>query len=82
MNSDDPHNLTKSLVDELSMNNPVYAMMHDGILFPVVPELGYVTWTHPVEYEWIEYMTSQYPTTTTIILCHQAIEDTTKEESL
>ena len=82
MNRGDPHNLTKSLIDELSMNNPVYAMMYEGILFLVVPELGYVTWTHPVEYEWIEYMTSQYPTTTTVILCHQAIEDTTMEESL
>jgi len=82
MNSGDPHNLTKSLVDELSMNTPVYAMMYEGILFLVVPELGSVTWTHPVEYEWIEYMTTQYPTTTTVIFCHQAIEDTTKEESL
>jgi len=77
MNSDDPHNLTKSLLDELSINNPVYAMMQEGILFLVVPELGYVQWTHPVEYEWIEYMTSQYQDTTTIIFCHQAIEDTT-----
>ena len=79
MNCDDPHNLTKSLIDELSMNNPVYAMMHDGILFLIVPELGYVQWTHPVEYEWIEFMTSLYPNTTTIIFCHQAIEDTTKK---
>lgn len=77
MNDGNPHNLTKSLIDELSMNSPVYAMMRDGILFLVVPELGYITWTHPVEYEWIEYMTSQYRDTTTIILCHQAIEDTT-----
>jgi predicted phosphodiesterase len=82
LNRGDPHNLTKSLVNELSMNSPVYAMMYEGILFLVVPELGYVTWTHPIEYEWIEYMTSQYPTTTTIILCHQAIEDTTMDESL
>jgi len=81
MNSGDPHNLTKSLIDELSMNNPVYAMMRDGILFLVVPELGYITWTHPVEYEWIEYMTRLYPDTTTIIFCHQAIEDTTKADS-
>lgn len=80
LNKDDPHNLTKSLIDELSMNNPVYAMMYDEILFLIVPELGYVTWTHPVEYEWIEYMTSRYPNTTTIIICHQAIEDTTKNE--
>jgi len=77
MNSDDPHNLTKSIIDELSMNNPVYAMMRNGILFLIVPELGYVQWTHPVEYEWIEFMTSLYPDKTTIILCHQAIEDTT-----
>ncbi len=81
MNKGDPHNLTKSLVDELSLNSLVYAMMYNGILFLVVPELGYITWTHPVEYEWVEYMTSQYPTTTTVIFCHQAIEDTTKEES-
>jgi hypothetical protein len=80
MNSDNPHNLTQSLIDELCMNNPVYAMMYDGILFLVVPELGYITWTHPVEYEWLEYMTSRYPNATTIILCHQAIEDTTQNE--
>ena len=82
MNKDDPHNITKSLIDELNMNNPVYAMMRDGILFLIVPELGYVTWTHPVEYEWIEYMAALYPDTTTIILSHQAIEDTTEEQSL
>jgi hypothetical protein len=80
MNSGDPHNLTKSLIDELSLNNPMYGMMHDGILFLIVPELGYITWTHPVEYEWVEYMTGQYPNTTTIILCHQAIEDTTQNK--
>jgi len=80
MNKDDPHNLTKSLVDELSMNSPMYAMMRDGLLFLIVPELGYVQWTHPVEYEWVEYMTGQYSDTTTIILCHQAIEDTTKAD--
>lgn len=80
MNKDDPHNLTKSIVDELSQNSLIYAMMYEGILFLVVPELGSITWTHPVEYQWIEYMTHQYPTTTTIILCHQTIEDTTEEE--
>jgi|GEM_PF-881081 len=82
MNRDDPHNLTKSLIDELSINSPLYAMMRNGILFLIVPELGYVTWTHPVIYEWVEYMTSQYPNATTIIFCHQAIEDTTIEKSL
>ncbi len=81
MNKDDPHNLTKSIVDELSQNSLIYAMMYNGILFLVVPELGSITWTHPVEYQWIEYMTHQYPTTTTIIFCHQTIEDTTTEES-
>ena len=80
MNADDPHMLTKSIIDETSMNNPVYAMMRDGILFLIVPELAYVHWTHPVEYEWVEYMTSCYPETTTIILSHQAIEDTTEED--
>lgn len=77
MNEDNPHNLTLSLIDELSMNSPIYAMMRSGILFLIVPELGYVQWTHPVEYTWIEHMVSQYPDTTTIIFCHQAIEDTT-----
>ncbi len=80
-NYNDPHNLTASLIDELSINNPVYAMMRSGILFLVVPELGYITWTHPVEYEWIRFMTLHYPNTTTIILSHQAIEDTTKADS-
>jgi predicted phosphodiesterase len=81
MNYNDPHNLSTSLIDELSMNNPVYAMMRSGILFLIVPELGYITWTHPVEYKWIRYMTQEYPTTTTIIFSHQAIEDTTKADS-
>jgi predicted phosphodiesterase len=76
MNRDDPHNLTKSLIDELSMNTPV----HEGILFLSVPELAYVTWTHPVEYAWIEYMTQVYHNSTTVVLCHQTIEDTTREE--
>ena len=79
LNKDDPHNLTKSLIDELSMNSPIYAMMRDGILFLIVPELGYVTWTHPVLYNWVEFITKSYHNFTTIILCHQAIEDTTKE---
>jgi hypothetical protein len=79
MNQNDPHNLTKSLINELSMNSPVYAMMRDGILFLVVPELGYVQWTHPVIYEWVEFMTQEYSNSTTIILCHQAIEDTTED---
>lgn len=77
LNDDDPHNLTKSIRDELSMNSPVYAMMRDGILFLTVPELGYVMWTHPVLYEWVEYVTGLYPNTTTVIFSHQAIEDTT-----
>jgi len=81
INSDDPHNLTKSLIDEISMNNPLYAMMRDGILFLIVPELGYVQWTHPIEYEWIEFLTSVYPDKTTIIFCHQAIADTTLNSS-
>jgi hypothetical protein len=80
-NPDDPYNLTKSLIDELSMNNPVYAMMRDGILFLIVPTLGFIQWTHPVIYEWIEFMTNTYKNKTTVILCHQAIEDTTKEDS-
>jgi len=81
LNSDDPHNLTKTLLDETSLNEPVYAMMRDGILFLIVPELADITWTHPVEYEWLDYMTSRYHETTTIICCHQAIEDTTREDS-
>ncbi len=82
MNSGDPYNLSRSLIDELNMNNPVYAMMRNGILFLIVPELAYVTWTHPVEYEWVEFMTKSYRNTTTIVFCHQAIEDTTIEKSL
>ena len=64
-NRDNPFNLTLSLIDELSLNNPVYAMMRDGILFLIAPELGYVQWTHPVIYEWIEFMTEQYRNKTT-----------------
>jgi hypothetical protein len=81
MNPDNPYNLTKSLIDELSMNNPVYAMMRDGILFLAVSDLAFIQWTHPVIYEWIEFMTESYKNKTTIILCHQAIEDTTIEDA-
>jgi len=81
LNEDNPHNLTKSIVDELSMNNPVYAMMRDGILFLFLSEVSYVQWTHPVQYEWIEYMTKTYPDSTTIILTHNAIEDTTIKDN-
>ncbi|MFE3845958.1 DUF2341 domain-containing protein, partial [Thermoplasmatota archaeon] len=77
LNANDPHNLTKSIRDELSMNTLAYSMMRDGILFISIPELGYVPTTHPVLYEYIEYMTNLYTDTTTIILSHQAIEDTT-----
>jgi hypothetical protein len=79
LNPDNPHILVQSLIDEICMNSPVYAMMRDGILFLVIPELGYVQWTHPVLYQWIEYMTGLYKDSTTVILCHQAIEDTTKD---
>ena len=79
LNSDDPHKLVQSLIDEICMNSPVYSMMRDGILFLIVPELGYIEWTHPVLYQWIEYMTESFKDTTTIILCHQAIEDTTED---
>jgi hypothetical protein len=80
MNKGNPHNLTLSIIDELSMNNPAYAMMRNGILFLVIPELAYVQWTHPVLYEWVEYMISTFTNYTTIIFCHQAIEDTTFED--
>jgi len=76
VNNADPYMLTKTIVKETETNTYPYAMMRDNILFLVVPEMSYITWTHPTIYEWIEFMTSEYKNHTTIILAHQAIEDT------
>jgi hypothetical protein len=56
-------------------------MMRNGILFLTIPEMAYIQWTSPYIIEWVEYMVQQFPTTTTIILAHQAIEDTTRHDN-
>ncbi len=80
-NPTNPHNLTQTLLDETSLIQPTYAIMRDNILFLIIPELTSITWTHPTLYEWLDTMTSHYHNTTTILCCHQAIEDTTREDS-
>lgn len=76
----DPFVLMKTYIDETELNNYPYAMMRDGILFLALPEMDYEPWTRPATYEWIEFMTHHYNEATTVILSHQAIEDTTPHD--
>ena len=73
----DPFVLMKTYINETELNNYPYAMMRNGILFLAVPEMDFEPWTRPATCEWLEFMTSHYHNATTIILSHQAIEDTT-----
>lgn len=73
----DPFVLLRTYLDETELNNYPYAMMRNGILFLAVPEMEFEPWTRPATCEWLEFMTSHYRDATTIILAHQAIEDTT-----
>jgi len=77
---DDPFVLMKTYIDETELNTYPYAMMRDGILFLALPETDYEPWTRPAIYEWMEFMTTHYRQATTIILSHQAIEDTTPHD--
>lgn len=76
----DPFVLMKTYINETELNTYPYAMMRDGILFLAVPETDYEPWTRPAVYEWLEFMTTHYHEVTTIILSHQAIEDTTPHD--
>lgn len=73
----DPFVLMKAYIDETELNNYPYAFMRNGILFLAVPEMDFEPWTRPATCEWLDFMTSHYHDATTIILSHQAIEDTT-----
>jgi hypothetical protein len=73
----DPFVLMKTYINETELNNYPYAFMRNGILFLAVPEMDAEPWTRPATCEWLEFMTTQYHGATTIILSHQAIEDTT-----
>ena len=73
----DPFVLMKTYINETELNNYPYAMMRSGILFLAIPEMDAEPWTRPATCEWLEFMTSHYHDATTIILSHQAIEDTT-----
>ena len=73
----DPFVLMKTYINETELNNYPYAFMRSGILFLVVPEIDFEPWTRPSTCEWLEFMTTHYHAATTIILSHQAIEDTT-----
>ena len=73
----DPFVLMKTYINETELNNYPYAFMRSGILFLAVPEMDFEPWTRPATCEWLEFMTTQYHDATTIILSHQAIEDTT-----
>ncbi|MCX7973798.1 MAG: hypothetical protein N3B16_04775 [Candidatus Aminicenantes bacterium] len=57
-----------------------YAMMRNGLLFLALPVTEYEMWIRPTIFEWIEFMTTYYPDATTVILSHQAIEDTTSHD--
>jgi hypothetical protein len=73
----DPFVLMRTYINETELNNYPYAMMRNGILFLAVPEMDAEPWTRPATCEWLEFMTTHYHDATTIILSHQAIEDTT-----
>jgi hypothetical protein len=73
----DPFVLMKTYINETELNTYPYAMMRNGILFLVVPEIDAEPWTRPATCEWLEFMTTHYHDATTIIFSHQAIEDTT-----
>ncbi len=73
----DPFVLMKTYINETELNTYPYAFMRSGILFLVVPEIDFEPWTRPSTCEWLEFMTTQYRSSTTIIFAHQAIEDTT-----
>lgn len=73
----DPFVLMRTYINETELNNYPYAFMRNGILFLAVPEMDAEPWTRPATCEWLEFMTSHYHDATTIILSHQAIEDTT-----
>jgi hypothetical protein len=76
----DPFVLMKTYINETELNNYPYAMMRNGILFLVVPEMDFEPWTRPSTSEWLEFMTTHYHDATTIIFAHQAIEDTTPHD--
>ena len=67
----------RTYINETELNNYPYAFMRNGILFLAVPEMDAEPWTRPATCEWLEFMTTHYHDATTIILSHQAIEDTT-----
>jgi hypothetical protein len=73
----DPFVLMKTYINETELNNYPYAFMRNGILFLAVPEMDFEPWTRPATCEWLEFMTTHYHDATTVILSHQAIEDTT-----
>jgi len=77
---DDPFVLLRTYVNETELNHYPYAMMRNGILFLALPETAYEMWTRPAMYEWVEFMTTHYHDSTTIIFSHQAIEDTTPHD--
>jgi len=73
----DPFVLMRTYINETELNTYPYAMMRNGILFLAVPEMDAEPWTRPATCEWLEFMTTHYHDATTIIMSHQAIEDTT-----
>jgi hypothetical protein len=77
---DDPFVLLRTYVNETELNHYPYAMMRNGILFLALPETAYEMWTRPALYEWVQFMTTYYHDSTTIIFSHQAIEDTTPHD--
>ena len=76
----DPFVLMKTYINETELNHYPYAFMRNGILFLAVPEMDFEPWTRPATCEWLEFMTTHYHHATTIILAHQAIEDTTPHD--
>src|SRR5262245_14506637 len=73
----DPYVLMKTYINETETNTYPYAFMRSGILFLAVPDTDDQQWALPAVGDWLEFMTTRYHGATTVILSHQAIEDTT-----
>ena len=70
-----PFNAYKRGMTESGLINPHYSFLYNGILFLIMGEEG-VTHLVPLNQKnWLEFMTSQYPDYTTVIVSHNTLYD-------
>jgi len=72
-----PYRLLWKELNESEMVKPTYAFMKDGVLFLVVGCQGRHFEIQKMQQEWVEWMVSQYPNTTTVIFTHVPVRNTT-----